>query len=118
MSYQRMLIHRCDIYHEATQAPSAGRFGIPADKLQPVTSYPDTPDEQDVPCYFTEKTQQLIQEEPDQTVYHSFLVHFPLSADIRVNDKIIWENHKYILKLPKRIRHHHWEVIAVRDESL
>ncbi|NES53657.1 DUF3599 family protein, partial [Escherichia coli] len=25
---------------------------------------------------------------------------------------------KYILKLPKRIRHHHWEVVAVRDESL
>lgn len=118
MSYKQMLIHRCDIYHEAAQAPSAYRFGIPADRLQPVISYPDTPDEQDVPCYFTEKTQQLIQEKPDQTVYHSFLVHFPLSADIRVNDKIIWENHKYILKLPKRIRHHHWEVVAVRDESL
>ncbi len=47
------------------------------------------------------KKRRLIQEEPDQTVYHSFLVHFPLSADIRVNDKIIWENHKYILKAPK-----------------
>lgn len=118
MSYKQMLIHRCDIYHEAPQAPSAGRFGIPADEIsRPVISYPDTPDEQDVLCYFTEKT-RLIQEEPDQTVYHSFLVHFPLSADIRVNDKIIWENHKYILKLPKRIRHHHWEVVAVRDESL
>ncbi|AUZ26049.1 DUF3599 domain-containing protein [Bacillus subtilis] len=118
MSYQHMLIHRCDIYHEEAQAPSAGRFGIPTAKLQPVISYPDTPDEQDVTCYFTEKTQQLIQKEPNQTVYHSFLVHFPLSADIRVNDKVIWENHNYKLKLPKRIRHHHWEVIAVRDESL
>ncbi|MCY8334749.1 YqbH/XkdH family protein, partial [Bacillus spizizenii] len=43
MSYQQMLIHRCDIFHEAAQALSAGRFGIPADKLQPVISYPDTP---------------------------------------------------------------------------
>lgn len=118
MSYQQMLIHRCDIYHETAQPPPAGRFGIPADKLQPVFSYPNTPDEENVPCYFTEKTQQLIQEEPDQTVYHSFLVHFPFSADIRLNDKIIWQHNSYILKLPKKIRHHHWEVIAVRDESL
>lgn len=118
MSYQQMLIHRCDIYHETAQSPLAGRFGIPADKLQPVFSYPDTPDEENVPCYFTEKTQQLIQEEPDQTVYHSFLVHFPRSSDIRMNDKIIWQHNSYILKLPKKIRHHHWEVIAVRDESL
>ncbi|MDP4123847.1 MAG: DUF3599 family protein, partial [Bacillota bacterium] len=30
MSFRQMLNHRCDIYHEAAQAPSAGRFGIPA----------------------------------------------------------------------------------------
>lgn len=49
-----------------------------------------------------QKKPRLIQEEPDQTVYHSFLVHFPGSSDIRMNDKIIWQHNSYILKAPKR----------------
>ncbi|MDL5140975.1 YqbH/XkdH family protein [Bacillus atrophaeus] len=118
MSYTRMLVHRCDIYHETAAPAPSGKFGIPANKLQPVFTYPDTPDEQNVPCYFTEKQQQLIQQLPNHTVYRSFLVHFPLSADVRVNDKVMWDGVGYILELPKKLRNHHWEVTAVRDESL
>ncbi|MBY8913808.1 YqbH/XkdH family protein [Bacillus sp. YC2] len=118
MSYERLLTDRCDIYHETASVPESGRFGIPAHKLQPVFTYPDTPDEQDVPCCFTEKQQQLIQLEPDHKVYQRFLVHFPITAVLRVNDKIIWENHVYILEVPKKVRNHHWEAIAVRDGRL
>ncbi|XYY60334.1 DUF3599 family protein [Bacillus velezensis] len=98
--------------------PKAGRFGIPAEKLQPVFSYPEVPDAEDVPCLFVEKQRRLIQLAPDHKVYQRFLVHFPKEAAVRVNDKIIWEGQAYILEMPKKARQHHWEVIAVRDDRL
>ncbi|MCZ4248272.1 DUF3599 family protein [Bacillus amyloliquefaciens] len=118
MSYERLLTDRCDIYHERVSAPKAGRFGIPAEKLQPDFSYPEIPDAEGVPCLFVEKQQQLIQLEPDHKVYQRYLVHFPKETVLRVNDKIVWEDQAYILEMPKKARQHHWEAIAVRDDRL
>ncbi|MEC0714386.1 DUF3599 family protein, partial [Bacillus haynesii] len=47
-----------------------------------------------------------------------FLVHFPASADIRLNDKGIWEGTSYKLQKPRKVKNHHIEVTAVRSDDL
>lgn len=91
MSYSRLLTHRCDIYHLKEEQPAESRYGVPVQDGQPEFSYPDEPDILDQACYFTEKNQSVVQQEPNALIVNSFLVHFPASADIRLNDKVIWE---------------------------
>ncbi|OAT71882.1 DUF3599 family protein [Parageobacillus thermoglucosidasius] len=119
MSYRNLLIHRCDVYHlTASNEDSDSNFGIPIKDFQPEYKYPDSPDLVDVPCYFTEKNQTIVQGEPNQIITQSFLVHFLPSADIRVNDKVVWNGIEFKLQIPKKIRNHHIEVTAVRSENL
>ncbi|AGG62011.1 YqbH/XkdH family protein [Bacillus subtilis] len=116
MSYQSLLTHRCDIYHlQEKKENRKQKFGVPVEDVQPVFSYPDEPDIENQPCYFTEKSQSIIQQESNVSIYQSFLVHFPATADIRVNDRAVWDGTAYKLQKPRKIRNHHWEVTAVRE---
>ncbi|ASB61702.1 phage portal protein [Bacillus sp. A053] len=116
MSYQSLLTHRCDIYHlQEKKENRQQKFGVPVEDVQPVFSYPDEPDIENQPCYFTEKSQSIIQQEPNVAIYQSFLVHFPATADIRVNDRTVWDGTAYKLQKPRKVRNHHWEVTAVRE---
>ncbi|BDG48779.1 DUF3599 family protein [Parageobacillus sp. KH3-4] len=119
MSYRNLLIHRCDVYHlTATNDEPSGSFGVPIEDFQPEYEYPETPDLVNEPCYFTEKNQTIVQGDPNNTIIQSFLIHFLPNADIRVNDKVVWNGVEFILQIPKKIRNHHIEVTAVRRENL
>jgi hypothetical protein len=119
MSYKKLLVHRCDVYHlGANQDTEAGSYGISVEKFQEETSYPDIPDLIAVPCYFTDKGQSITQNEPNNVIFESFLVHFEKQQDIRLNDKIVWEGVSYILQKPRLIKNRHWEVTAVRRDNL
>ncbi|MCY8354612.1 YqbH/XkdH family protein [Bacillus haynesii] len=118
MSYSRLLTHRCDVYHLKEEQPAESRYGVPVQDGQPEFSYSDEPDILDQACYFTEKNQSVVQQEPNTLIVHSFLVHFPASADIRLNDKVIWEGTSYKLQKPRKIKNHHIEVTAVRSDNL
>ncbi|OCA85232.1 DUF3599 family protein [Pseudobacillus wudalianchiensis] len=117
MSYRNLLTHRCDVYH-LMKDKSEGAWGIPGSDLEEEFSYGKIPNLTAVPCYFTEKNQSILQGEPNPTVIQSFLVHFLPSADIRMNDKIIWNGIELILQIPKKIKNHHIEVTATRSERL
>ena len=117
MSYRSLLTHRCDIYHLAKEE-SKEEWGIPGNDLEGEFSYGNVPDLTDVPCYFTEKNQTIVPGEPDSRVIQSFLVHFLPTADVRLNDKVIWEGIEFKLQIPKQIKNHHIEVTAIRSENL
>lgn len=119
MSYAKLLSDRCDIYHlKERNVGGGGNWGIPDEDVEEEFYYDDTPDAADVRCYFTERHQSLIQGEPDPTVIQSFLVHFLPNADVRVNDKVIWNGIEFKLQIPRKIKNHHIEVIAVRRGNL
>ena len=117
MSYAKLLIHRCDIYHLQKKTGS-GDFGIPGADLDESYSYNDFPDQSGVRCYFTERNQSIVQSEPNPTVFQSFLIHFMPSVDVRVNDKVIWNDTEFKLQIPRKIKNHHIEVVAVRSGNL
>jgi len=118
MSYQSLLTDRCDIFHLQKEQAAGNLYGIPVQDKQPVFSYPEEPDQVDQACYFTEKNQSITQQEPNATIHQSYLVHFPITADVRVNDKVVWEGITLKLQKPRKIKNHHIEVVAMRSESL
>lgn len=118
MSYQSLLTDQCDIFHLQNEQLSKDRFGVPVQDAQPVFSYLDEPDEPDQACYFTERNQNITQQEPNATIHQSYLVHFPSNADVRINDKVVWEGITLKLQKPRKIKNHHIEVVAMRSESL
>jgi len=93
-------------------------WGIPGSDLEEEFSYGKVPDLTAVPCYFTEKNQTIVQGEPDIRVIQSFLVHFLPTADVRLNDKVIYKGIEFKLQIPKHIKNHHIEVTAIRSENL
>ncbi|APT47391.1 DUF3599 family protein [Bacillus safensis] len=118
MSYQSLLTDRCDLFHLQEEQAAGNHFGIPVQDAQPLFSYPEEPDQVDQACYFTERNQNITQQEPNATIHQSYLVHFPITADVRVNDKVVWEGIALKLQKPRKIKNHHIEVVAMRSESL
>lgn len=118
MSYQSLLTDRCDIYHLKEEQVAGNHYGIPVQDTQLVFSYPDEADRVNQACYFTEKNQSITQQEPNATIHQSYLVHFPITADVRINDKVVWEGVTLKLQKPRQIKNHHIEVVAMRSESL
>lgn len=118
MSYKKLLTDRCDVYRLEEKETAGPTYGIPASLVVKKKEYEEIPIDQEVPCYFTEKTQAVFQGEPAQALAQSFLVHFLPNADIRMNDKVIWEGDEFVLQKPRKIRNHHKEVTAVRKVRL
>lgn len=114
MSYKKLLTDRCDIYHLIESTTSPG-YGLPGEA---VYSYPEEPDLTNVPCYFTEKNQSVTQGEPGVEIVQSYLVHFAINTDIRLNDKVIFNGQQYKAQIPKPIKKHHIEVTVVRQGIL
>ncbi|PID03605.1 DUF3599 domain-containing protein [Sporosarcina sp. P2] len=117
MSYVKLLTHRCDIYHLHKET-GTGDFGIPGADLDESFSYHDSPDHTGVRCYFTERNQSIVQSEPNPKVFQSFLIHFLPNVDVRANDKVIWNDTEFKLQIPRKIKNHHIEVVAVRSGNL
>jgi hypothetical protein len=118
MSYKELLDHRCDVYRFKGAPAADPSFGVPAAAIVKKPVYESVPIAAGVPCYFTEKNQSVVQGEPGQTVFQSYLVHFLPNADISLNDKIVWDGVTFILQKPKKIKNHHQEVTAIRSDDL
>lgn len=117
MSYDNMLIHECDIYHLKSREGS-GNFGIPDKDVQRETHYEDKPDVTNQICYLAEKSQGLTQAEPNHVIVQTYLAHFPIYANIKINSKVVWEGLVLKAQKPRNIRDHHIEVKLVRSDNL
>lgn len=119
MSYKKLLIHRCDIYHlKKRLIGSGGDFGIPSHDMEEEFYYDDAPDVTNVACYFVEKNQMVVQGEPNNVIMQSYNAHFLKNEDVRMNSKIIWEGTAFKTQKPKRIQNHHQEVTVSRSGNL
>jgi hypothetical protein len=114
MSYADLLTDRCDVYHLLEQQGS-GTYGVPGEEDY---SYPAVPDIQNVSCLFAKESLKVSKDEPGVTIIQSFLVHFFVESDVRFNDKVIFNGNTYRLEIPRKIRGHHIEVTAIRDDSI
>lgn len=118
MSYRSMLIDKCDIFPLKNQNWNYG-YGIEGDNQQ--YYYDKEPCISQVPCYFAPVGTGkggIVQEEPNAKIYESYLVHFLIGTDVKVKYKIQKDGVFYKLEIPRNIRNHHIEVMAVREESL
>ncbi len=114
MSFRSLLTDKCDIYHLRSESVSTG-YGLPGEAG---FVYADTPDEVDVPCKFTEKSQAITQGEPGNEIVHSYSVSFPYSVDVRLNDKFVFGGAEYKAQIPRKIKTHHIEVVVTRKGAL
>ncbi len=117
MSHRKLLTHRCTMYHlREKQDPPV--YGVE----QPITyAYGEMPDAIDVPSYWYRQTlnvQQTGIDQPGNNFVELFTVQFGPEADVRANDKVIWNGIKFKFHIPELIKNHHWEVTAERDDKL
>ncbi len=114
MSFRSLLTDKCDIYH-LTESTSTPGYGLPGEA---VFDYPEMPDVVDVPCKFTEKGQNITQGEPGAEIVHSFAVSFMISADVRLNDKVVFNGAAFKAQIPRKIKNHHVEIVVIRKGNL
>jgi hypothetical protein len=114
MSYADLLTDRCDIFH-LVENQKAAAYGVPGETQY---TYSVLPDREKVPCLFGKELLHVNKDEPGVTIVQSFLVHFFDDADVRFNDKVIFNGTTYRLEVPRSIRGHHIEVRAVKDDSI
>lgn len=114
MSYDSLLTDRCDVYH-LIENTEAATYGVPGESD---FSYSSSPDLQDVPCLFGKESIRTFKNEPGVQIVQSYLVHFFIGADVRFNDKVIFNGNTYRLEVPRNMRGHHIEVMAVRDDLI
>ncbi|MFP7170775.1 DUF3599 family protein [Terribacillus sp. 7520-G] len=118
MSFLNMLTDVCDIYHlKAEDSSTKPTFGVSVENMQQQYDYPDEPDLSKVPAYFVEKSQSIAQGEPQRQLIQTYKVFFLPDTDVRTNDRVIFEEDAFRLQKPRRIRNHHIEVAAVREEE-
>ncbi|GAB2558224.1 DUF3599 family protein [Gracilibacillus alcaliphilus] len=117
MSYESLLTDTCNIYHLKSRA-SGGEWGIPSDDRQQDHYYADDPDVSDQACYFVEKSQSITQGDPNNEIFQTYHVHFPIEADIRLNDKVVWDGIILKAQKPRKIKDHHIEVNLARRKNL
>lgn len=118
MSYADLLTDRCDVYHMQKEETN-GAYGVPGETDY---IYPPVPDSSNVPCLFVQgrtiDSSKIIKNEPGISLLESFKVHFFIETDVRLNDKVIFDGVVYRLEIPRKIRDHHIEVTAIRDDSI
>lgn len=118
MAFEDFLDHKCDLYHIVKTDESPG-YSL---KASPRFTYPEEPDEVDVPCHFTQggaggTVNTVTQKEPQHEYNDRIKVNFPLDADIRLNDKVVDRRNGTIFyaELPRTIRDHHKYVYVKRE---
>ncbi|WP_139491784.1 DUF3599 family protein [Brevibacillus dissolubilis] len=114
MSYRGLLTDHCDIYHLKHRIKPA-HYGLPGESE---FYYEETPDASGVSSFWSSRGSNLVQGEPAMKLSESFLVHFAMDTDVRANDRVVYQGATYVLQLPRIIRNHHIEVVAMREEML
>lgn len=109
--------HTCDIFH-LQSAPASPGYGLPE---SPAFSYPDEADEKSVRCHFGVKSAAVTvtQMEPANMLDAKLKLTFPVSTDIRLNDKIVWADTGFVFtaEVPRNIRGHHKFVYVKRIDA-
>lgn len=117
MSYERMLVDRCEVFHIVSQADVV-KFGVPTNTKP---TYGTVADISDVHCYFSKSTRSqasIIQGDPNAFIMETLNVQFLKTEDIRINDRIVFKGENYKAKLPRLVRSHHIEVEVERIKNL
>ena len=117
MSYSDFLDHTCNIYHLAQGANKGLGFGLTA---EPSFSYPAEPDILNVACHFNSPSPSLNQKEPDNDLLIRTKLNLPLGADLRMLDKVIWNETglEYTVISPPRTVHGHHVYAYVEREGV
>lgn len=114
MSFEKLLDHKCSIYHLGKSEESAG-YGLPSSVS---FSYPKEPDIPEVSCHFgiSSMSSSVKQGNPQNRFEEKLKLSLPAGTDIRINDKVVnCENGKeYTAELPRNIRNHHIIVYVKR----
>lgn len=127
MSLERLLDHKCDVYHIIRKSTSPG-YKLPS---SPAFSYSDKPDLAAVPCHFNVKVGSFTvsQKDPQANLSVSIKLVLPVKysveidgeeievyIDIRINDKIVDcdTGVEYTAEVPRSIRGHHIYVMLHR----
>ncbi len=114
MSFEKLLDHKCSIYHLEKSEESVG-YGLPSSVS---FSYPEKPDISEVPCHFgiNSMSSSVKQGNPQNRLEEKLKLSLPAGTDIRINDKVVnCENGmEYTAELPRNIRNHHIIVYVKR----
>lgn len=106
--------HTCNIFHIVREDKSPG-FALPASSS---FSYPDGPDEAEIPCHFGVKSfnHSITQKEPNNDFEAKIKLTLPIGTDIRPNDKIVepTTGYEFTAEIPRNIRGHHLFVYIQR----
>lgn len=124
MAFNDFLTDRCDIYHlRSENKPPDDDPELPDTKVE---SYPEEPDEPNVPCSFNVKGGRcdIIQGEPQNNYIADIKLNLPPNVEVRENDKIVDldGNYEYTARKPQKIRGqggrvHHQIVHVYRREA-
>ncbi|EJT8453837.1 DUF3599 family protein [Listeria monocytogenes] len=119
MSYSKMLDKKCDIFHlKNKEKKEEGNFGINVSNLPNEVEYSDTPDLKEINCYYSKKSESIVQGEPQNILIQTWLFHFNKNIDVRRLDKVIAYGYVFILQDPISPKNHHIEVEAFRKVVL
>ncbi|HAC0715673.1 TPA_asm: DUF3599 family protein [Listeria monocytogenes] len=119
MSYSQMLDKKCDIFHlEDKEKKEEGNFGINVSNLPNELEYSDKPDLKEIDCYYSKKSESIVQGEPQNILIQTWLLHFNKNVDVRRLDKVIAGGYIFTLQEPTTPKNHHIEVEAFRKVVL
>lgn len=117
MSLEKLLDHRCDIYHLKESENPVG-YGLPSSKS---FAYHDKPDEKAVPCHFGIESLDAgtEQKNPQNILHEKIKLTLPFGTDIRINDKVVecGTGLEYTAEKPRNIRNHHIFVYIKRTKE-
>lgn len=117
MSIEDFFDHTCTIYHLTTEKTEIG-YGITSGETK---AYKVSADIERQKCHFHVKSDdmRLVQSEPYRAIEGTVKLSLPDGVDIRINDKVIWEDTGlcYRAGLPRRIRGHHITAILYRMDG-
>lgn len=117
MSLEKLLDHKCDIYHIRKEGKSPG-YGLVA---SPSFNYQDEPDIKEQACHFGVKSAAVTvtQTAPANLMDAKIKLTIPIGTDVRLNDKIVncGTGLEYTAEQPVNVRNHHMFVYLKKVEG-
>ena len=121
MAWEDFFNHTCDLYHSKSTDATPG-YGLPESKQH---SYPEKPDEVNVPCHFTQgatggTVNTLVQRLPQHDYEDRIKLALPFGTDVRVNDKVIDHRTGYVYyaEIPRIVHGNHHIYVYVKREGI
>ena len=80
-NFERLLNHKCDIYHITDVQTKDYGYGVVTNTE---TAYPSEPDLVNVSCHFHKESINVVQSTPQQNIEARIKIDFPLGTDVRL----------------------------------